>query len=299
MHLSPRSLDRLVSGDLPPARAARLRAHLRGCARCRSAYDGIVVLQRALAGRPDRPTRAEEERMVSRALLGAGLRAPRPRPAPAPLFRFGFGFGPLAAGLAAAALLVAAAVGLRAAHRLAAGRAALAAATLETSGARINGAPARAGSAIGPGSTVEVDRSVAKLAVARGGELRLFPGTELRLGKRGERIELRRGEVWCLLDHNGKPFTVATDVGEVRDIGTSFVVERDEGGTDVRVLEGEVEVEDAHRLGTVHVTGGHRTRLRSDAPPAPPRVYVARRDRLAWDDFFARLVRDVQDLFDR
>ncbi|MHB1844862.1 MAG: FecR domain-containing protein [Deltaproteobacteria bacterium] len=318
MHPRRTAIDRLVLGESSPAEEARLRNHLRRCARCRTTFDELVVLARALAGDPRRPTRAEEERIVRRAIAGAGFRPKRPKAAFGELFVW----HPFAATALALGLLLGLGAALRPLLHPAAPsrsvelarpslpappRQAIAATAppapagrlLRSRGARVDGHPAPDGSPIPAGARVEVGAEPAELEVARGGTLRLYPRSGVTVGAGGERVELERGKVWCVLEHNGRPFTVATDRGEARVRGTSFVVERrDDGDTDVRVVSGKVEVEDRAHRGELLVEGGQQSRLRAESPPSPPRHYTSARDRQDWDDAFSGLVRRLRRLID-
>src|SRR5262249_49704680 len=93
-------------------------------------------------------------------------------------------------------------------------------------------------------------------------------------------------------------FVVRTDRAEARVLGTSFVVDRAAGGdTDVRVIEGTVEVEDAERRGSVRVRGGQRTHVGARAAPSPPRRYDGHSDSDEWKRFFAEIGRALDDAF--
>ncbi|MHB8416625.1 MAG: FecR domain-containing protein [Myxococcales bacterium] len=316
MHLRAAALDRLVLAELSPRAEERLRAHLRGCLRCRTAYEELLLLHRALAGDLVRPTAAEEERDVRRALAGAGLRPPARAPALDRLVVW----HPWLAAMTAAAVLGLAIAGLRAALGLApaalrpsstaelARRAGPAGRLLHVRGeVRVGGRPAKEGASVLAGESVEVGGAAqgagppgaAEMTVARGGVVRLFPGTALDLGAGGERVQLATGKIWCLPEHNGRPFTVATDQGEVRTIGTSFVVERSgDGDTDVRVLQGTVEVEDREHRGSLRLRAELQTRLHAGRAPDAPRRYVPTHDRDEWNAIvsdFVRLLRRILD----
>jgi hypothetical protein len=321
LHPSAAALDQLVLADLSVATEARRFSHLRGCDRCRNAYDERISLHRALAGHPERPTRAEEERVVRRALAGAEFRLPRPQPEPrlADLLIW----HPAVAAGAFAVLLVLVATGLRLGLRAApptpppqlVAQAAVpapdafpvpapvpapppAARLASARGALVNGRDATAGVELAAGSTLEVNRGVAELSVARGGTVRVFPETTLTVGADGERVQLSKGKVWCILDHNNRPFTVATSLGEARAVGTSFIVEqRGDEETDVRVLQGLVDVEDHDQLGLVHLHADQQTRLRASGAPTAPRRYAPAHDRSAWEEFFSSFIRTLKRIF--
>ncbi|GAC1545275.1 MAG: hypothetical protein NVS2B9_12500 [Myxococcales bacterium] len=271
-----RAIDRFLSEGRAPL-AESVRAHVAGCARCRARYDGQVLLLRALAGSVRSATPAEDARMVQRALAGAGATSvtPAAKEVSAP---FRWDLRRLVVGLSFAAAAVALVV--LAGRFLQSGPAA----RLVTAHAvMLDGKPATAGAALAAGAHLEVPRAgLAELALDRGGRVKIFPGTRVVVGARGELVQLEAGRIWCQVDHNGRPFAVRTDQGEARVLGTSFVVEHADGDeTEVRVLEGTVAVEDTGHRGTVKVHRGQKTRLRPQAPPAPPRSY-AEHDRSDW-----------------
>lgn len=283
-----RAIDRLLSDGAAEALAGSVRAHVAGCARCRARYDGQVLLLRALAGSVRRATPAEDARMVRRALAAAGATSPTSaaKEVPAP---FWLDLRRLVVGLsfAAAAVVLAVLAGtlLRSgpAARLVTAHAVL-----------VNGQPAAAGAALAAGARLEVPRTgLAELALDRGGRVKIFPGTRVVVGRRGEIVQLEAGRIWCQLDRNGRPFAVRTDQGEARVLGTSFVVEHAKGDeTEVRVLEGTVAVEDNAHRGTVKVHGGQKTQLRPRAPPTPPQSY-AEHDRSDWAAGLRSLVEKI------
>src|ERR1700674_1568705 len=283
-----RAIDRLLSGEATAPLAESLRTHLAGCARCRARYDGQILMLRARAGSVRSATPAEDGRKVQRALAGAGFGPPRSA-AKTPAASFGFDLRRLAVGLsfAAAAVVLVVLAGMflrsRPAARLVVAHAVL-----------VNGQPATTGAALAAGARLEVPRTgLAEGALHRGGSVKIFPGTRVVVGPRGELVQLEVGRIWCQVDHNGRPFAVRTEHGEARVLGTSFVVEHAEGEeTEVRVLEGTVAVEDAGHRGTVKVHRGQKTRLREQAPPAPPRSYVEH-DRSDWANSLRELFQKI------
>ena len=157
--------------------------------------------------------------------------------------------------------------------------------------AQVQGRPAVAGTEVLAGEEIEIQPGGAlELTLERGGRVRLFPGTRLSLTARGERVDLSAGKVWCEVERTGGVFAVRTGAGEARVLGTSFLVERQaEGATEVRVLGGSVEVEDAQGKGRVVVKGGQKTRVAAGAAPAAAVRYVPDEDRLEWE----RLAREI------
>ncbi len=72
-------------------------------------------------------------------------------------------------------------------------------------------------------------------------------------------LNLRRGEAWFKVIHRPHwPFVVTAGTGQIRDLGTAFVVDRESGRTEVTVTQGQVEVSlsgmhRAPQLGTVRL----------------------------------------------
>lgn len=72
-------------------------------------------------------------------------------------------------------------------------------------------------------------------------------------------LNLQRGEAWFDVIHRPHwPFVVTAGTGQIRDLGTAFVVDRESGRTEVTVTQGQVEVSlsGMHRaphLGTVRL----------------------------------------------
>lgn len=280
-----RDLELYVAEGLPPAAEERLRAHLAQCSRCRARYDEQVLLLRALAGDPQKATAAEDRRMAARAVSGFRDRPRSPSRADRLVDGFLWLRGP---HWAAAGALAAAAVVLVIWTRPPPAR------LVAAEGVQVNGKLAAPGDRLSTGARVEVAvTGVAELTIARGGTIKVFPGTTVIVGARGELIELEAGRIWCQIDHNGRSFAVRTDRGEARVLGTSFVVEKSgDGDTEVRVQEGTVAVEDRDHRGTVQVHSGQKTRLRARAAPTPPKGY-SDRDRSDWVRSLEKFLRKV------
>ena len=139
---------------------------------------------------------------------------------------------------------------------------------------------------------------LAELELLRGGRARLFPRTRIKLKPRGEVLELEDGTVWCDVEPARGRFVVSTVRGEARALGTSFIVEEPKGGdTDVRVLSGVVEVEDAGHHGTVRIKGGERIRLPSRGAPLRVLRYDTEADRADWEKAFRPLGRELERSF--
>jgi hypothetical protein len=305
MHPSASRIDRYLQEGLPSRAEGKLCHHLRTCQICRDHYDEQVVLLRALAGDAESPTKQEDERMVRMALTAAGL-----SPAQEPEARWSVPYVPLPAFAAAAVvLLVVLALGLWLALRPA--EPVIAAQLVKARNLTLDGVaadtrifkriPVRAGEML----AVE-KKGFAELALARGGTVRIYPRTVLSLSGPGELVDLGTGKVWCIVRPSIRPFVVKTDVAEARVVGTSFVVEREKsGGTEVRVMKGEVEVKNVRKEKKVRVKGGTRTRVAADQPPAPPSRYDPEEDESQWDAFLRELklgvkraIRDIREFFE-
>lgn len=305
-------IERYLAEGLPAEAEQALRSHLRDCASCRGVYDDELRLRRALAGAPHQPTRAEDTRLRQLVLARAGL-APTPSVIAAPRRALGqrireqpwYFVMPVAA--AAIALLIGA-WGLRPGRQLpppisppietpSAPVASITAAHLkQAKDAALDGTAVGAGTAVSAGAVVAVGaEGLAELELVRGGRVRLFSNTRLKMTPRGESIELLSGKIWCEVESGRGRFMVRTERGEARVLGTSFVVDRAAvGDTEVRVLSGIVEVEDAAHRGIVRVTGGQRTRLLDGEAPARALRYDTQADLDAWEQSLRKLGRDVE-----
>jgi len=312
MHLSRGAIQRYLAHDVSSATERRTRRHLGGCARCRATCDEESALLRALAGDAQRATPAEDARIVRQALAAAGLSSPRPQRSlfdamvDAPV-RF------VLVGAAILLLLVGGGIWLGGSIRGAARQPAIAkrpptapalsdnvAGSLAMArGVTVDGRSATSGDVLAAGSEVAVGvHGLAEIDVMRGGRIRLYPGAHVALSPRGEVVALEQGKVWCQVDKGRGRFAVRTDRAEARVLGTSFVVDRAASGdTDVRVLEGTVEVEDADRHGSVRVKGGQRTQVIARSAPSEPRSYDGHSDSDEWKRFFDEIGRALDDAF--
>lgn len=85
------------------------------------------------------------------------------------------------------------------------------------------------------------------------------------------RFALEHGEAWLNVGRNGRRFVVHTPSGDVRVLGTAFVVQADANATTVTVTEGEVHLESAvDRQAFVVVTRGRRATISRSGSPAGP-----------------------------
>ena len=141
---------------------------------------------------------------------------------------------------------------------------------------------------------------LAVLDLARPGQVRVYPGTRLVVGRRGRVLDLATGRVWCRIPEGHGGFTVRTGEAVVEDLGTSFVVAHHAGdGTSVRVMSGTVAVHGRHRRRTVKVTAHQETQVRPGDDPAPPARYDPARDRLDWAALWHRFLDSLRDALEK
>ncbi|MFN7133766.1 MAG: TonB-dependent receptor plug domain-containing protein, partial [Myxococcales bacterium] len=161
-------------------------------------------------------------------------------------------------------------------------------------GVRFNGAYRNGGTPI---NFQDEEFGVGALALDyRGGSVRVFPNTVLSLSPRGSEVRLLKGKVWCEIERVGEGFRVRTADAEARVIGTSFVVEAQPGkATEVRVVHGEVEVEDLQGRGRVAVRANEKSRVPAGEAPSPVTRYSPQEDVSAWE----RLLRDLGRAIER
>jgi transmembrane sensor len=92
------------------------------------------------------------------------------------------------------------------------------------------------------------------LVLLDGSQVVLGPGSELTIAEgfgQSERRVSVRGEALFTVVHDGKrPFVVAANGSEIRDVGTAFVVHSDGGGVRVAVTEGVIELTPPGRAAT-------------------------------------------------
>lgn len=292
-------IDRYLDAGCSPAAEERLRAHLRECDACRAYYDEQVLLRRALSGGLAAPTPAEQQRVAQRALRAA---------APLPTHRMDLSrvadfviFEPRRTAWVAAVAVLAVVVGLVV---VPAPRAAV---IVRGADVTVNGKPVTEARVLRGGDTVRVaPQGVAVLELERGGTVRMYPDTTVQVHRRGHRLTLPAGRVWCLIDKGKGTFVVHTPTTKATVLGTSFVVDHDtsQGTTEVRVMEGRVRVADRTREGQVEVEGGYKTRVREGTKPSPPEKYDPKKDKFDWEKFFEALresikkfIRSIEDAF--
>lgn len=293
-HIDDDIITALVDGLLDEGGERRARTHVASCPSCRARYDEHALLRRALAGASfNDATRVEDQGVVRRVLA-------QTHPAPAANAQGHsrknqaiIAFAGIAAAAACVALFVVVA-------RPGADAPVLAATVLHAKGATLDGKALTDGAALYSGAALDVAPSgLVEMDLVRGGTLRVFPDTALSLAPRGEEVRLTRGKVWAIVDAGRGPFLVQTDNGSARVLGTSFLVEKRDAATDVKVVQGRVEVRSAAaKEQSVVVNGGERTRIARGERVATPRRYDARDDGDQWQSFFDDLVKAVQQMAD-
>lgn len=120
---------------------------------------------------------------------------------------------------------------------------------------------------------------------------------EVSMQPRLRAVKLERGEAWFAVAKDpGRPFVVESGPVRVRAVGTAFSVRKHEGGSDVLVTEGVVEVwtEDG-RTPPRRVAAGQRVFADNSAGVlAPPKADADLTRQLAWRD--GQIVLDGQTL---
>lgn len=290
-HINDDVVTALIDGGLGANGERVARAHVATCTACRARYDEHALLRRALASASfDVATRAEDEGIARRALAQTH---PAPHVARSSSFTRAIAF----AGVAAAACIALFVV----VSRPGASAPVLAATVLHAKGATVGGAALVDGAPLLSGATLDVSPTgLVELNLVRGGTLRVFPDSTLTLTPRGEHVQLAHGKVWAIVDAGRGPFQVTTSEGSARVLGTSFLVENRDAVTDVKVVEGRVEVRSASvgRDAPVVVNGGERTRVAHGEHASAPRRYDAHDDRDQWQRFVDDLLQAMQQMAD-
>jgi transmembrane sensor len=101
---------------------------------------------------------------------------------------------------------------------------------------------------------------VRNVTLADGSEVTLDGDSALdvSLTAAGREVRLRRGAAFFKVRHNGQPFVVHADNGEVKVLGTRFEVRREAKGTEVTVEEGRVAVSPLPGIAPQVLTVGQR-----------------------------------------
>lgn len=88
---------------------------------------------------------------------------------------------------------------------------------------------------------------------------------DLHFDDRQRRVELRRGEILVDVAHDAdRPFIVATEQGEIRALGTRFLVKRENGSTLLTMLESRVAANAAQSSAITEVSAGEQARISPD-----------------------------------
>jgi transmembrane sensor len=107
-----------------------------------------------------------------------------------------------------------------------------------------------------------------QVALEDGSQLTLSGNSAVDLTFNGQQRQVRllRGEILVQVAHDAtRPFTVVTDDGQMRALGTRFTVKREAPGTLLSMLESTVAATDAAQHQAVHVSAGQQARITPDA----------------------------------
>ena len=248
-----KQLSAYAHGQLAPAEAARVAAHLAACRPCRAEYEEVKLGIRFAETLPAAAAPADLWGKIE-AGLAAGDGAAEAGGRRTDLGRGLFEFPSLLGGrraLAAAAVvclvLCACAVWFY-----------LRPARLAWDVARLEGAPVIGSSPVGErgrlgvGELLETDaRSRARVEVANIGEVDLDPNTRVRLVETRlteHRIELERGRLHARIWAPPRLFFVDTPSAVAADLGCAYTLEVDDDGAGLlRVTSGWVALEDGRR----------------------------------------------------
>lgn len=116
-----------------------------------------------------------------------------------------------------------------------------------------DGARVSAGSGIVAGVRLESGDGQLSLRLANGGSLRIGPRSRVALAS-GDEAELLAGAVYFDSEQRRpNEFVVTTQLGEIRDVGTQFLVRLDDEKLAVGVREGRVTLTRGGNLGTAGV----------------------------------------------
>ena len=98
----------------------------------------------------------------------------------------------------------------------------------------------------------------------------LNPGTELSITPHnlGCIVKLEKGEIDTQVEHDGKPFIVATAHGRAIITGTTFNIKTDDTQMNLKVTEGTVKFESDK--GSVNVTAGFTSIIAANSQPTRP-----------------------------
>lgn len=248
-------IDRYLAGELAPAAEAKLRAHLRGCDRCRAHYDEGVELLRAARAGGWAP--GERQRLIELANAPAGIERPRTPGLRPPLFPWALAAVAAVAIAGLFALITRApAVGIVVARR---------------GEVRIDGRVAEPGQPVPAGALITSPVGETLVRLDNGAEALLREGTAVRFASGGAVVRLSYGRARFQVQRPGgaaNPFAVELAVSRVEVEGTIFAVERRDGGEElVAVHEGKVRVR--ARNTEVSLTSGMETTVSGGTIAAP------------------------------
>ncbi|AUG09049.1 FecR family protein [Pseudomonas sp. S09G 359] len=126
-----------------------------------------------------------------------------------------------------------------------------------------------------------------------GSQLTLSGNSAVDLTFNGQQRQVRllRGEILVQVAHDAtRPFTVVTEDGQMRALGTRFTVKREAPGTLLSMLESTVAATDASQHDDVQVSAGEQARITPDAVKRLGRI-----DPRATDDAWKHHQLVVQD----
>ena len=107
-----------------------------------------------------------------------------------------------------------------------------------------------------------------QLKLEDGSQLTLSGNSAVDLTFNGQQRQVRllRGEILVQVAHDAtRPFTVVTDDGQMRALGTRFTVKREAPGTLLSMLESSVAATDASKHDDVQVSAGQQARITPSA----------------------------------
>lgn len=107
-----------------------------------------------------------------------------------------------------------------------------------------------------------------QLKLEDGSQLTLSGNSAVDLSFNGQQRQVRllRGEILVQVAHDAtRPFTVVTDDGQMRALGTRFTVKREAPGTLLSMLESSVAATDASQHDDVQVSAGQQARITPSA----------------------------------
>lgn len=149
----------------------------------------------------------------------------------------------------------------------------------------VQGASAlKVGDAVDADSRIVTGEATVALVLSSGLSVRLAPASE-SVFESAERLRLDRGRVYVDSGSRaaGDPWVVETGLGEVRHLGTQYLVALEDEGLSVAVREGRIALRPAQG-GTAQTTAiaGERLRVAADAPGQILRTALSPTD-AQWD----------------